>query len=441
MLSAESRARDQSLSVSPKTKVDALPVAQPPDMSRQQVQASNEQTAPVKGTVNTSKDHTDTSEPGNKPLPRRSTSSFAIGGLLNEAPVNDRPMKSEVVQTLQPLSNEREVFRKSMTPTYLQTHQPPMPNRDRTPSNPNHQILNPTPTLVPNSVTPSDLYHPPVPIDGVSSDLQSSRTNMELLNKIPNNFIADRPLPKDKWSAVPSLKSQPARKKPRLEDKLVSQDPPTVIEGHKMPVGTNQADAASQPHGKQKRSRQVPIFAQSVRHVSPAVDGNSRLPSKGALPGTQPAASSSSSTALPVAQAPQQAAVTQETNGNMQMNGTHVPIAQPERDIGPLGPWEPTILDIHPTEDITKVISDWLFAEVVQRQGIGVGPAGGSANKGAVLEIEAKIGHLIDQNTNDRLRLPVISECVISQSDPNMRISFESSMTEVGNANVIFEHH
>ena len=96
-----------------------------------------------------------------------------------------------------------------------------------------------------------------------------------------------------------------------------------------------------------------------------------------------------------------------------------------------LGPWEYDIVNILPNEELTRVVADFLFAEVVNRKDIGTGSAGAGFGSGAVLEVEAKLGQLVDKNTNDRLRLPVMTECVISKNDPNLRVMFKSSMTEV----------
>lgn len=102
----------------------------------------------------------------------------------------------------------------------------------------------------------------------------------------------------------------------------------------------------------------------------------------------------------------------------------------PSTEHGPLGSWEPTIVNVIPSEEIIRVISDFLFAEVVSRDDVGSGPAGGGTSKGAMLEIEAKLGKLIDRNTNERLNLPVLTECVLSSHDPHLRTAFKSSMTE-----------
>ena len=103
-----------------------------------------------------------------------------------------------------------------------------------------------------------------------------------------------------------------------------------------------------------------------------------------------------------------------------------------------LGPWEYNIVNILPNEELTRIVADFLFAEVVNRKDISTGPAGAGFGSGAVLEVEAKLGQLVDKNTNDRLRLPVMTECVISKNDPNLRVMFKSSMTEVGTSDQLY---
>ena len=113
----------------------------------------------------------------------------------------------------------------------------------------------------------------------------------------------------------------------------------------------------------------------------------------------------------------------------MAVNGNAV--KEPAAD-NPLGPWEPTITNVIPSEELTKLICDFLFQQVVMRKDIGAGPAGGMAvGSGAILEVEAKLGRLIDKSRGERLRLPILSETVISKDDPNLRLAFESSMSQV----------
>lgn len=67
------------------------------------------------------------------------------------------------------------------------------------------------------------------------------------------------------------------------------------------------------------------------------------------------------------------------------------------------------------------------------RRDIGAGPAGGSAvGQGAILEVEAKLGMLVDRNRGERVRIPALTECILAKDDPSIRVGFESSMSLVG---------
>lgn len=121
-----------------------------------------------------------------------------------------------------------------------------------------------------------------------------------------------------------------------------------------------------------------------------------------------------------------------ETNGQTPINGHTVGTAAVQKAEGSLGPWEPSITGLIPHEEVTKIICDFLFQQVVMRKDIGAGPAGGAAEgQGAILEIEAKLGRIMDKHRGERIRLPVLSECVLSKDDPGIRTAFESSMSLV----------
>ena len=64
---------------------------------------------------------------------------------------------------------------------------------------------------------------------------------------------------------------------------------------------------------------------------------------------------------------------------------------------------EPSITNILPSEELTRFISDFIFVNLNEE---------GLDN----LEIEAKLGRIIDVNTNDRIRLPVQTETGIFHS-------------------------
>ncbi|KAF3480892.1 mRNA-capping enzyme subunit beta [Arthroderma uncinatum] len=199
------------------------------------------------------------------------------------------------------------------------------------------------------------------------------------------------------------------------------------------------------PRKKRKRYTQPPIFACKAPRTTgspPPIPPKSSqfqsqsqsqsqppppfFPGKRPLPKHENADSyitpDSSSTSLPPR--PSQPMKEDETavNGNA--------VKEPAAD-SPLGPWEPSVTNVIPFEEVTKMICDFLFQQVVMRKDIGAGPAGGVAvGSGAILEVEAKLGRLVDKNRGERLRLPVLTECVISKDDPNLRLAFESSMSQ-----------
>ena len=115
-----------------------------------------------------------------------------------------------------------------------------------------------------------------------------------------------------------------------------------------------------------------------------------------------------------------------ETNGNGQ--GPHAvgrlgaPDASLNHPSKLLGPWEESITGKKPFEQMTKLVADFLYMNVVSR-----GDLGELASRGVEIEIEAKLGQLIDKETNERYYLPVRSECVLAES---ARVGFRSSMTE-----------
>lgn len=95
---------------------------------------------------------------------------------------------------------------------------------------------------------------------------------------------------------------------------------------------------------------------------------------------------------------------------------------------GLLGPWEASITNSVPQEQFTKQVADFLFQYVILNEDMGE-----IQSRGVKFEIEAKLGMLIDKSTNQRVELPVQSECVLS--DSGNWLGFRSSMTEVQHKN------
>lgn len=184
---------------------------------------------------------------------------------------------------------------------------------------------------------------------------------------------------------------------------------------------------------KRRRNDPLPIFARSARkEMMTNKQHNQSVGSQPVLARQEPAS------IRPSTPPPEQLGLStvknlkQGTNGHLNPIGeSNISTLTKTADAGPLGDWEENILNTRPSEESVKAIMDFLYREVVGRPDVGVGPAGGGSSKGAMMEIEAKIGQLIDKNTNERLRLPILTECVLNRDDPVLRVNFKSSMTEV----------
>lgn len=203
-----------------------------------------------------------------------------------------------------------------------------------------------------------------------------------------------------------------------------------------------------QPRTKRRRYDEPPIYAQrSTRNKG-------RCP---AIPSLRPpipkharasqheiwATSRRSSTTGPPVSAPVSVGSSRPARGPAAPPITNGPPVQPVAPSTPqpaaLGLWEPSITGVIPHEEITKVLCDFLFQHVVLRNDVAVEPAGSAAaGQGTIIEIEAKLGHVIDAETRERLTLPILTECVINRESPRFRTSFESSMTVVSNPYTLF---
>ncbi|KAI0144441.1 mRNA triphosphatase CET1 [Xylariaceae sp. FL1272] len=86
-------------------------------------------------------------------------------------------------------------------------------------------------------------------------------------------------------------------------------------------------------------------------------------------------------------------------------------------------PWEPSIENTKPIDVISRSVGDFFYGNVLRDAN-----ADDLRARGAQFEIEAKLGHIIDKATNERLYLPGVSsgEIVVENG---ARIAFKSSMT------------
>lgn len=117
----------------------------------------------------------------------------------------------------------------------------------------------------------------------------------------------------------------------------------------------------------------------------------------------------------------------------------HASISQQPSAVSPpnpqdqLGPWEASITGVKPSEELSKNVADFLFIHVINNQDMQE-----ITSRGIQFEIEAKLGTLIDKDTNQRVDRSVATECIL---DDNGRVAFKSSMTEVSASKHIFFDH
>lgn len=417
------RERERSLSVSPKTRLPSIPSMNSPEVLSSEAGIRSEQVAPAKRKLEASSPNSASvheQKMNRTQLTPSRMSSIGVNGLLNAAPTREPPgglNRNSQPETPSTLDTEN----RSTSFDYIPRNHTSSASYQTSP----HSM----PQLPSNAkMLPSAKVADSAPISSPSrSTKKRAHDQGQSVNEIKRAIdLEEFASPTDKTS-IPSL---PAKKKARLGD---SPNNPLPLSLEKIDANqsTNVPGSTlgpkTHPEKKQKPSRwkEIPIWAQSVpRHHGPP-NGNPRRPAPRQAP-SAPAPASIHSNGQPNGMQASSA-------HSNQANGVHIPVAQSTlSSTGPLGPWEPSFTNVIPAEELVRIVSDWLFQYVVQRVDVGVGPAGGGTDGGAVLEIEAKIGQLIDKNTNDRLRLPVLNECVVSHTDPSVRIAFKSSMTEVG---------
>ncbi|RFU30352.1 hypothetical protein B7463_g5994, partial [Scytalidium lignicola] len=206
-------------------------------------------------------------------------------------------------------------------------------------------------------------------------------------------------------------RSSVAEESRRFESPQIKQE----INGNYQMQSTVQS-SPGQPPKKRVRYTEPPIWARSVTGRPKRYGPIPTNPSK--LNGKQMASHYTTS-------GPTSTGVRAESNGTKQhtqlatsQSIRHIETSTPEL----LGQWEPSILGTRPTDAMTKLLADWIYLKVVSRADIGE-----LSSRGVEVEIEAKLGQLIDSDTNQRYYIPVQSECILAETG---RVRFVSSMTE-----------
>lgn len=164
---------------------------------------------------------------------------------------------------------------------------------------------------------------------------------------------------------------------------------------------------------KRLRYDEIPIFARSARaekQKSGKFGGTARL-----LDRAQPAV------ATPQIKAePELRSVKQETNGTAFEPLASAPAQAPSTATAAM-PWEASIVNVEPYEDLTRFMCDKMFQII----GSADPPIGG-----AKFEIEGKLGEIQTHDEQSRLDMPVLTETLIAKDNLRLtRTRFESSMT------------
>ncbi|KAL1966429.1 hypothetical protein VTN77DRAFT_4571 [Rasamsonia byssochlamydoides] len=201
----------------------------------------------------------------------------------------------------------------------------------------------------------------------------------------------------------------------------------------KSEAGEASESPAQPPKRKRRRYDEPPIYARKAPRTSgrsPVVPNRRPpIPKHAVAQFAQENRPVSQQRSLPSA-APLPSSARPAVNGDTLPNGRAPLPAPTQPSVGLLGPWEPSITGLIPHEEVTKVICDFLFQQVVIRRDLGAGPAGAAATGNtAILEVEAKLGQLIDRDKGGRLRLPVLTETIINKEAAGHRTAFESTMT------------
>ena len=93
-----------------------------------------------------------------------------------------------------------------------------------------------------------------------------------------------------------------------------------------------------------------------------------------------------------------------------------------------ISPYEQTFDNACPSDEVVRYVCDFLFRCLMANEALEASQPDAVPSPNGQLEIEAKIGTLVDRSTNARMVLPVRSEAIINEG---LDVSFVSNMTSV----------
>ncbi|PWW78547.1 mRNA triphosphatase CET1 [Tuber magnatum] len=301
--------------------------------------------------------------------------------------------------------------RDSQGPHHLAPQQQPQPTQPQPPSNPN---CNSNPSQQP----------PSQPSSGATSQRTStvSPSNKEQPHPPPSSLT----LQTEKSTPTPVPTSiHPRHPPPRSSSspKATQQLGPPPAPSHNQAIvegGNSDSPGPSGPPKKRVRRDEAPIWARKASRSSSSspVLANRRQPS-----------SANQHQPLQQQQPPPLPPPPPQQHQKPPPASGFTP-----RFVPCFGPWEPSICNTEPHEELTREVANFLFNHVACQNDPALTPSGGDGPV-VMIEIEAKIGHLIDKERGERLKLPVITETVLNVNEPGWKIQFKSSMTEHPNEN------
>ncbi|OTA57388.1 mRNA triphosphatase CET1 [Hypoxylon sp. EC38] len=219
-----------------------------------------------------------------------------------------------------------------------------------------------------------------------------------------------------------------------LESDRRAPPPPQMNGNHAIPLAT--MSQASRPPTTTRRKRtkydQPPIWAQNGKDRNQPIAKSRNFALKhhthqqgnagGLINGNNQQDTSGNVKSEHVSRHPSPEAM-RSTVGIKTEEPNHVNTRDPQLFNGQPFPWEPSIGNETPKNIVSREVADFLGINVLQFPQFEE-----VHSRGAQFEIEAKLGIIIDKQTNDRIYFPEIKagECVLNGG----RVAFRSSMTE-----------
>ena len=116
-----------------------------------------------------------------------------------------------------------------------------------------------------------------------------------------------------------------------------------------------------------------------------------------------------------------------KTNGHAPPAQESDSASKKARISGILGaPWEVSVTETIPADRLLHQVAEFLYITMLSNPNLGAGDA-----RNGALEIEAKVGTLVDKNNNERLNLPITTPCALHEGFSKSHVRFESFITEV----------